>query len=155
MVEYLIDDAGSTHMKASQEVGSTIGIMKMTEQFPMQMETTLNQSMIAGKTNLMVRKAAGVVGIIGPFNFPLYLSMRSVARALATGNAVVLKTSSATSVSGRSVIAKTYEEAGLPKMYYNLLCQNIQKSVMSFMVMTFLVLFPLQVPQPLVKKLVR
>ena len=32
----------------------------------------------------------GVVGVISPFNFPLILSMRAVAPALATGNAVVL-----------------------------------------------------------------
>jgi hypothetical protein len=33
----------------------------------------------------------GVVGVISPFNFPLILSIRAVAPAVATGNAVVLK----------------------------------------------------------------
>ena len=37
------------------------------------------------------RVPAGVVGVISPFNFPLILSIRSVAPALALGNAVILK----------------------------------------------------------------
>ncbi|HEY1762986.1 MAG TPA: aldehyde dehydrogenase family protein, partial [Acidimicrobiales bacterium] len=37
------------------------------------------------------RVPAGVVGVIAPFNFPLILSIRSVAPALALGNAVILK----------------------------------------------------------------
>ena len=37
------------------------------------------------------RLPAGVVGVIAPFNVPLILSIRSVAPALALGNAVLLK----------------------------------------------------------------
>jgi acyl-CoA reductase-like NAD-dependent aldehyde dehydrogenase len=37
------------------------------------------------------RVPAGVVGVIAPFNFPQILAIRSVAPALALGNAVVLK----------------------------------------------------------------
>ncbi|GMA54450.1 hypothetical protein GCM10025857_58070 [Alicyclobacillus contaminans] len=79
------------------------------------METIENESMIPGKKNKLMRNPLGVVGVIGPFNFPLYLAVRSVAPALATGNAVVLKASSSTPVSGGSFIAKLFEEAGLPE----------------------------------------
>lgn len=75
----------------------------------------MNQSMIPGKKNYVQRKPVGVVGVIGPFNFPMNLSMRSVAPALATGNAVVLKPGHQTPVSGGNIIAKVFEEAGLPK----------------------------------------
>src|SRR3954471_2769811 len=60
------------------------------------------------------RNPAGVVGVISPFNFPLILGMRSVAPALAVGNAVVLKPDPRTAVAGGVVIARLLEEAGLP-----------------------------------------
>ncbi|WP_433410391.1 benzaldehyde dehydrogenase [Saccharomonospora azurea] len=56
----------------------------------------------------------GVVGVIAPFNFPLILSIRSVAPALALGNAVVLKPDPRTAVSGGVTLARIFEEAGLP-----------------------------------------
>ena len=60
------------------------------------------------------RLPAGVVGVISPFNFPLILSIRSVAPALALGNSVVLKPDPRTPVSGGYLIARAFEEAGLP-----------------------------------------
>jgi benzaldehyde dehydrogenase (NAD) len=57
----------------------------------------------------------GVVGVISPFNFPLILSIRAVAPALALGNAVVLKPDPQTSVTGGFIIARIFEAAGLPK----------------------------------------
>ena len=56
----------------------------------------------------------GVVGVIAPFNFPLILSMRAVAPALALGNAVMLKPDPRTAVCGGMTIARVFEEAGLP-----------------------------------------
>jgi benzaldehyde dehydrogenase (NAD) len=60
------------------------------------------------------RVPAGVVGVIAPFNFPLILSIRSVAPALALGNSVILKPDPRTAVSGGVVLARVFEEAGLP-----------------------------------------
>ena len=60
------------------------------------------------------RVPAGVVGVIAPFNFPLILSIRSVAPALALGNAVILKPDPRTAVCGGVVLARIFEEAGLP-----------------------------------------
>ena len=60
------------------------------------------------------RVPAGVVGVIAPFNFPLILSIRSVAPALALGNAVILKPDPRTAVSGGVLLARVFEEAGLP-----------------------------------------
>src|SRR5258708_14468325 len=61
------------------------------------------------------RVPLGVIGVIGPFNFPLALALRSLAAALAMGNAVVLKPSLNTAVSGGVVIARVFEEACLPE----------------------------------------
>ena len=57
---------------------------------------------------------AGVVGVIAPFNVPTILSIRSVAPALALGNAVILKPDPRTSVSGGVVLAEIFARAGLP-----------------------------------------
>lgn len=44
----------------------------------------------------------------------MYLAMRSVAPAIATGNAVVLKPASQTPLSGGTLLGKIFEEAGVP-----------------------------------------
>lgn len=114
IINILVEDSGSTLMKANMEVDLTISIIRLAETMPFKMETIVNESMIPGKKNNMIRKPKGVVGVIGPFNFPLYLAMRSIAPALATGNAVVLKAPSSTPIAGGAFIAKLFEEAGLP-----------------------------------------
>jgi benzaldehyde dehydrogenase (NAD) len=60
------------------------------------------------------RMPVGVVGVISPFNVPLILSIRSVAPALALGNAVLLKPDPRTAVTGGISISRVFEEAGLP-----------------------------------------
>ncbi|TDC40593.1 aldehyde dehydrogenase family protein [Micromonospora sp. 15K316] len=67
------------------------------------------------RLSLARRLPVGVVGVIAPFNFPLVLAIRSVAPALALGNAVVLKPDARTAVSGGVSIARVFEEAGLPE----------------------------------------
>ena len=67
------------------------------------------------RLSLARRLPVGVVGVIAPFNFPLILAIRSVAPALALGNAVVLKPDPRTAVSGGVAIARVLQEAGLPE----------------------------------------
>lgn len=71
--------------------------------------------------SLARRRPAGVVSVISPFNFPLILSIRSVAPALALGNAVLLKPDPRTTVSGGVSIVRVFEEAGLPDGLLHLL----------------------------------
>jgi benzaldehyde dehydrogenase (NAD) len=67
------------------------------------------------RMSLSRRIPVGVVGVISPFNVPLILSIRSVAPALALGNAVVLKPDPRTAVTGGVVLARIFAEAGLPE----------------------------------------
>ncbi|MCX4529490.1 aldehyde dehydrogenase family protein [Streptomyces sp. NBC_01551] len=60
------------------------------------------------------RVPAGVAGVIAPFNAPLILSIRSVAPALALGNAVLLKPDHRTAVCGGLALAAVFAAAGLP-----------------------------------------
>ena len=66
------------------------------------------------RLSMITRAPAGVVGVISPFNVPIILGIRSVAPALALGNAVILKPDPRTSVTGGVVLARIFEEAGLP-----------------------------------------
>jgi len=67
------------------------------------------------------RVPVGVVGVISPFNAPLILSIRSVAPALALGNAVVLKPDPRTAVCGGLALAAIFAEAGLPDGLFHVL----------------------------------
>lgn len=91
IVKVLIEDAGSTFIKANVEVDFCIAITRHAASFPFHAEGSITPSIVPGKQNNVLRKPLGVVGVIGPFNFPMYLAMRSVAPALAVGNSVVLK----------------------------------------------------------------
>ncbi|TQL48770.1 benzaldehyde dehydrogenase (NAD+) [Homoserinimonas aerilata] len=67
-----------------------------------------------GRWSFARRLPVGVVSVIAPFNFPLILSIRSVAPAIALGNAVLLKPDPRTAVCGGVVLMRIFEEAGLP-----------------------------------------
>ena len=60
-----------------------------------------------------VREAYGVIGIIGPWNFPVLNCMRSVLAALVCGNTVVLKPSEASPLSAL-LMRELATEAGIP-----------------------------------------
>jgi benzaldehyde dehydrogenase (NAD) len=66
------------------------------------------------RLSLARRLPVGVVGVIAPFNAPLILGIRSVAPALALGNAVVFKPDPRTAICGGVSVARVFEEAGLP-----------------------------------------
>lgn len=63
----------------------------------------------------VARVPLGVIGVISPWNFPLLLSARAIAPALAAGNAVVLKADPKTPRSGGEVLLDVLTRAGLPE----------------------------------------
>lgn len=124
LVDLLIKESGSTYLKANVEVDFVIAITRESASFPLRMTGEIIPSLVAGKENRLYRKPVGVVSVIGPFNFPMYLAQRSVAPALATGNGVVLKPDSQTPITGATIIAKIFEEAGIPKGLLNVVVPN-------------------------------
>ncbi|HKE63945.1 MAG TPA: benzaldehyde dehydrogenase [Micromonosporaceae bacterium] len=68
----------------------------------------------APRLSMAQRLPVGVVGVIAPFNVPLILAIRSVAPALALGNAVIFKPDPRTAVAGGVSIVRAFQEAGLP-----------------------------------------
>ena len=73
-----------------------------------------------GRMAMTVREPLGVIGCITPFNVPLNLALHKVAPALAGGNAVIHKPATKTPLSAVR-LARTMEEAGVPKGAYNVL----------------------------------
>ncbi len=115
IIDWLIRESGSTRLKANIEWGSARGITLEAASMPTRARGASFDSDIPGKDNVVYRRPLGVIGVISPWNFPLHLSQRSVAPAIALGNAVVIKPASDTPVSGGLLIAKLLEEAGLPE----------------------------------------
>lgn len=114
ILDWLIREAGSTRIKAELEWERVQEGMLEASGYPFHVQGRILPADIPGKESRVYRQPVGVVGVISPFNFPLQLSNRSVAPALALGNAVVLKPASDTPVSGGLLLARIYEEAGLP-----------------------------------------
>ena len=114
LIRPLIDEAGSAQGKAGFE---TMLVTTELQESAALASHPYGEVLRSMKPRLSVarRVPVGVVGVISPFNFPAILSMRSVAPALALGNAVVLKPDPRTAISGGLALAALLEEAGLPR----------------------------------------
>ena len=114
IINWLVQESGSTRLKAMIELGAAQGITAEAATFPARMVGALLPSNIPHQDSRYYRQALGVIAVISPWNFPFHLSMRSVITAIACGNSVVLKPASDTPVTGGLLLAKIFEEAGLP-----------------------------------------
>ncbi len=112
--DWNVRECGSIPAKAEWELHATYEQLQMAAAMPMQAEGSLFPSAMPGRMNMWCQVPIGVIGVISPWNFPLLLAMRSVAPALAVGNAVVLKPDQQSAVCGGLLIAKLFEDAGLP-----------------------------------------
>jgi len=122
----LVRETGSTMLKANIEIDLTLAQLKAALDYTDAIEHVREApSMIPGKVNRIYRLPLGVIASISPFNFPLHLSMRTIAPAIALGNAVVHKPDLQVGLSGGSVIAKAFEEAGLPKGVLNVILTEV------------------------------
>ncbi|TXD98056.1 aldehyde dehydrogenase family protein [Psychrobacter frigidicola] len=121
IVDWLIKESGSTRIKAMVEFGSARAITLEAATFPSRVHGEIRPSNTPGKENFIYREPLGVIAVISPWNFPLHLTERSIAPALALGNAVVLKPASDTPITGGLLLAKIFEEAGLPKGLLNVI----------------------------------
>ena len=70
--------------------------------------------------NYTLRKPIGTVGLITPWNLPLYLLSWKVAPALAMGNTVIAKPSELTPMTA-DYLAKVMDKVGLPDGVFNLI----------------------------------
>ncbi len=83
---------------------------------------------VASKRHMVVKTPIGVVGAIAPWNFPLVLSVRKVAPALAAGCPVILKPASQTPLSS-VLLAECMEAAGVPAgVFQMIICDPVMFS---------------------------
>jgi acyl-CoA reductase-like NAD-dependent aldehyde dehydrogenase len=116
---WIAQEAGGAHAKGQIEVMLAREVILEAASFPSRLHGFILPSSTPGKESRVYRKPLGVIGIISPWNFPVHLSMRSIAPALGCGNAIVVKPASQTPATGGTLLAKLFEEAGLPKGVFN------------------------------------
>lgn len=123
--EAIVAELGGTRLKAGFELHLAKEFLREAIQLALRPEGRIIPSPVDGKENRVYTVPVGVVGVISPFNFPFLLSLKSVAPALALGNAVVLKPHQNTPICGGSLLAKLFDDAGLPAGLLNVIITDI------------------------------
>ncbi|MFF0161891.1 aldehyde dehydrogenase family protein [Streptomyces sp. NPDC005263] len=123
--EVIVAELGGTRLKAAFELHLAKEFLRESIHLALRPEGRILPSPVDGKENRLYRLPVGVVGVISPFNFPFLLSIKSVAPALALGNGVVLKPHQNTPIVGGSLVAKIFEDAGLPGGLLNVVITDI------------------------------
>ena len=113
-VDWTIRETGAVSAVAELTIDLTLGDFYEAASYPFRVAGRILDSLVPGKENRVYRRPVGVVTVISPWNVPLHLTNRSVAPALALGNAVVVKPAGDTPVAGGLFLARLLEEAGLP-----------------------------------------
>ena len=94
LAEAITLETGKLRTEATAEVGSLVARFDLVEKLVVR---ELGDRVVPGRPAERLRHhPMGVVGVIGPFNFPLHLCHAHVIPALMTGNAVVVKPSEVT-----------------------------------------------------------
>lgn len=117
--QILTEESGSTFGKAMFEVHYSAGLLREAAAQVHNVTGEILPANAPGKFYMVLRQPVGVVSVISPWNFPFLLSLRGVTFAMAYGNTIVLKPSEETPISGGLMIARVFEEAGLPKGVFN------------------------------------
>lgn len=111
--ECLIDEAGSTMLKAGYETHHTPDFLRSMAGECRRIKGETYVSNYPGVKSFCIRRPLGVTVAIAPFNFPLLLGVRKIGFSLAAGNTMILKPSEMTPVIGLK-IAELLTDAGFP-----------------------------------------
>ncbi len=113
LADVLIDEAGSTLLKAGYETHHTPTFLRSMAGECRRVKGETYLSDYPGVKSYCIRRPLGTVLSIAPFNFPLLLGIRKIGFALAAGNTVVLKPSEMTPVIGLK-LGELFRDAGFP-----------------------------------------
>ncbi|HWK54694.1 MAG TPA: aldehyde dehydrogenase family protein [Hyphomicrobiales bacterium] len=120
LAEVLIDEAGSTLLKAGYETHHTPSFLRSMAGEVRRVKGETYVSDYPGVKSYCIRRPLGVVVSIAPFNFPLLLGIRKIGFALAAGNTVILKPSEMTPVIGLK-LGELLRDAGFPPGVLNVI----------------------------------
>ncbi|MFR9795193.1 aldehyde dehydrogenase family protein [Streptomyces sp. MS06] len=125
IADLLTAELGGTRTRAALEIGLAKEFLREAAQLTLRADGRILPSPVEGRENRLYRLPVGVVGVISPATFPFLLTVKPVAAALALGNGVVLKPHQDTPVTGGTLIAKLFEDAGLPPGTLNVVLTDI------------------------------
>jgi succinate-semialdehyde dehydrogenase/glutarate-semialdehyde dehydrogenase len=109
----IVQENGKPYAQAEGEVGMSEEHLRWFAEEGRRVYGRLIPQQTASKRHMVVKTPIGVVGAIAPWNFPLVLSVRKVAPAMAAGCPVILKPASQTPLSS-VLLAECMEAAGVP-----------------------------------------
>jgi acyl-CoA reductase-like NAD-dependent aldehyde dehydrogenase len=133
VVQSIVDETGKTHEDAIVvEVAYGAGALgfwaKHAPDYLADEKVRTSNPLVLGR-KLVVRYApVGVVGVIGPWNYPLVNSFGDAIPALAAGNAVLLKPSEVTPLTSM-LLAEGFRESGLPEHVLQILVGGAETGV--------------------------
>ena len=111
-------DTGKPHEVAlNVDATGSVNNFRFFAQFGRSMEPETFE--MADAINHVVRKPNGIVGLISPWNLPLYLLSWKIAPALLMGNAIIAKPSEITPLTAH-FLSKVCTEIGLPDGVLNI-----------------------------------
>ncbi|RSL33564.1 aldehyde dehydrogenase family protein [Salibacterium salarium] len=126
IVDTIVKESGGTVLKGNVEMHLTIEVLEEALHYAGEVGNVKEvPSAQDGKVNQIHRRPLGVISSISPFNFPMNLSMRTIAPAIALGNSVVHKPDIQVGLTGGVILAKAFEYAGLPKGVFNMVLTDI------------------------------
>jgi len=115
ITRWMVRETGSIPPKIAVEIANSALQIHQAAGLVTEPTAFVLPTQIPDRTSVAHRVPVGVVGVITPWNFPVVLALRSLAPALALGNAVILKSDPNTPVTGGVLMARLFEEAGLPE----------------------------------------
>ena len=121
IIELLAKDSGSTYIKGQMEFATVINCFNSSIKLVDELGYKTLSEPGDDRLSRYYRKPKGVISSISPFNFPMFLSLRTIIPALALGNAVVHKGDVQTAFTGGKLLAKAFDNAGIPKGVFNVL----------------------------------
>ncbi len=119
IIKTIVSETGKTYEDAQLAeigyAGNAFGFWaKNAEGFLADEQVKSSQVLVNGKKLILRHRPLGLIGVIGPWNYPLTNSFGDCIPALMAGNAVILKPSEVTPLTSL-LIAEGLRECGLPE----------------------------------------
>jgi acyl-CoA reductase-like NAD-dependent aldehyde dehydrogenase len=120
IAQMIVREMGKTIVEAKKEVNYAVGIFRFYAGEGRRIKGTIIPAEIPNVQIEIQKESLGVVLVVTPWNFPLSIPAWKIAPALVTGNTVVLKASSETSIVGM-MLMEIIAKAGVPEGVVNYL----------------------------------
>ena len=111
-------EVGKQWDQAYADLAEAIDFLEYYAREMVRLGTPKRMGNMPGEVNLHFYEPKGIAAVIAPWNFPLAISAGMVSAAIVTGNPVIYKPSSFSSVIGHHLV-EVFKEVGLPPGVFN------------------------------------